>query len=580
MDHELSILFVQIAGNVFIFILFVLAAYPLASFNVRSRIRALNRHTLPKAFGRLLTIKSIRDTWSILFDTETFLRGLQKEFQGSLVPLSLPGRCLSIALPGKAVRDVFRNSREFTPVPGLLDALVIFFGLTSADVAIFDHSHIASFEEHDKESHKTDHIDPSRRIIEHQRRDFLLFLTGDSLKSIIEMFSRNFRRQLQHHLDPSKSLTQLPDVYRFFRDLIFKAEVEALYGKHLFSVCPSFCEDFWEFYEAFPIISRGLPKWLFPSQYRKRDKLLAHFQCWRRRCHQLFDWTDDNLVNCDYEPIWGTHYIRRMVRRHEKLGFSDEGISTVMLGYLFVTTANTIPAATWMILHTFLDKPLLSRMRHELSINGSETALPRDAVNLGSAPLLNSVYRETLRLHIAGATGRTRATSGFGPHQGSKVTMTASWLGGLDTAFWNQGHIINGGPEHSVEIFWAERFLRYPDDTSSGPILIQKETNISPRTRITSAPKTIHDDAKAKLVNSGLQGHWFPFGGGAWRCPGEALAKSTILTSVALLLNEFNIDIVNEGDALEVTRIHKHRTLPFGTHAFNKPVPVQISRRA
>ncbi|KAF9878313.1 nacht and ankyrin domain protein [Colletotrichum karsti] len=257
-------------------------------------------------------------------------------FPGSTVPLSLPGRNLSIALPGDGVQTLFRHSKEYVPVPGLFDALSVFFGLTASDFAIFDHDHIEAFEDRDAEGFRTNHADPSRRIIEHQRRDFTKFLNGDSLREIMKRFSHNFEVELRGQVAESSSPTQLPDLYRFVRDAIFKAEVEALYGEHVFSVCPTFCEDFWEFYDAFPVISRKLPRWMFPSKYQKRDKMLKNFQAWRQHCHSLFDWNNEELVNSDYEPIWGTRYVRRMVQRHEKLGFSDPGISTVMLGYLFV----------------------------------------------------------------------------------------------------------------------------------------------------------------------------------------------------------------------------------------------------
>ncbi|KAF6821157.1 nacht and ankyrin domain protein [Colletotrichum plurivorum] len=477
---------------------------------------------------------------------------------------------------------MFRNSRDSVPVPGLFDALTVFFGLTPRESAVFDHAHISNFEDRHGEGYRTSHPDPSRRIIEHQRRDFARFLTGDGLADIMGRFHGNLRSELARSLKSPTTQEQLPDLYTLVRNAVFRAEVEAIYGEAVFAVRPSFCEDFWAFYDAFPVVARGLPRWLFPSQYRARDRMLDNFRAWRSFCTSRLDLTDDDLVDCEYESVWGTRYVRRMVQRHEKMGFSDDGIASVMLGYLFVTTANTIPATAWMVLHALLDESLSRRMRQELSLHGLQrTSSAPDILQLSVAPLLNSVYRETLRLHVAGATGRAKAMPGLASHQSGSFAMTASWLGALDASFWNEGVVAaGGGPEHPVDSFWAERFLEYPDDPASGPVRSAKaayaRANISARG---STPKTSEDDSRARIVNTGLRGHWFPFGGGAWRCPGETLARATILTSVQVLLQDFEVDVIDLEGARKVSSTHRHRTLPFGTHAFASPVPIKVRKR-
>lgn len=230
-----------------------------------------------------------------------------------------------------------------------------------------------------------------------------------------------------------------------------------------------------------------------------------------------------------------------------------------------------------MILHTLSDESLTYRMRHELSM---DNLAHLDLPSLGSAPLLNSVYRETLRLHVAGATGRTSPQTGFGSHQAGTVTMTASWLGGLDTTFWNEGPVVDSVPKHPVDTFWAERFLHYPDDPGSGPLRKADNYPLADQFPIISDTKTTTDDSTATLSTSGLRGHWFPFGGGAWRCPGETLAKNTILVSVWSLLRDFDVHVTDRAAASKVVLEPRHRTLPFGTHAFSRLVPVDVTRRA
>lgn len=61
-----------------------------------------------------------------------------------------------------------------------------------------------------------------------------------------------------------------------------------------------------------------------------------NFDHWRTWCSDNFDWDNQELCDVEYEPIWGTQYVRKMVQRHQALGFSNNGVAVVMLGYFFV----------------------------------------------------------------------------------------------------------------------------------------------------------------------------------------------------------------------------------------------------
>ncbi|KAK1476661.1 hypothetical protein CTAM01_15389 [Colletotrichum tamarilloi] len=519
-------------------------------------------------------VPGLGHAYAILFNAEKFLRPLQSRLHDTVISLSVPASSLCYVLPGEGVRSLFKGPRDLVPVPGIFDALTIFFGLEAVDYHVFDHDHISAFETRDEAGLTTSHPDASRRIMEHQRKDFIAFLNGENLRLVMDRFSSNFSQRLcpKNASVPNQDPVAIPDLYKFVRDTIFRAEVEALYGKHIFRLCPSFCEDFWAFYDAFPVVSRGSPRWMYPSQYRRRDRIIRSLSKWRDWCNSNSNNDDAEPGDAESDPIWGTRYVRNMVRRYEDLGFSDAGTSSVILGFLFVTTANTIPAACWMMLHALLDATLTSRLRHELDIKNDSKAASLDCTALSSAPLLNSVYRETLRLHVAGAIGRKSVGAGLRLHGDSFSTLpsgttalSASWLGGLDGAIWNTGRTINGVKEHSLDSFWPERFLEYPDDPTSGPL---RKSNLVMH-NYTVSEKYVRDDSKAKLSNpSALRGHFFPFGGGAWRCPGETLAKNTILVSVFLILRDFDVEILDPADAAKA-RSH-HRAMPFGSHAFDR----------
>ncbi|WDK17159.1 hypothetical protein CGRA01v4_08442 [Colletotrichum graminicola] len=283
-------------------------------------------------------VPGLGHTYSILFNAEKFLRPLQMKVQSHVLSLSTPLSTILYVLPGEGVRSLFRASKDLLPVPGIFDALTVFFGLTPADYHVFNHEHISAFEAKKDKRYSTFHEDPSRRIMELQRHDFITFLHGENLRVVMDEFSLNLGqlfRSHHSHVPPSEPVN-LPDLYVFLRDSIFRAEVEALYGKHMFAICPSLCEDFWAFYEAFPVISRGSPRWLYPAQYLSRDKMLHNLDKWRRWCNSSSHQEDEELGNSVSSPIWGTQYVKNMVRRYEGLEFSDAGASSVLLGFLFV----------------------------------------------------------------------------------------------------------------------------------------------------------------------------------------------------------------------------------------------------
>jgi cytochrome P450 len=232
-----------------------------------------------------------------------------------------------------------------------------------------------------------------------------------------------------------------------------------------------------------------------------------------------------------------------------------------------------------MMLYIFLDDDLRERVELEISdaFEGDKGVVQID--KLLKAPLLNSICNEVLRLRVGSLVGRTSEStlelSGGSKLQPGIPVMSANWLGGLDTKFWNTGRVMpDNTTEHPLDRFWAERFLEYHDDVASGPL--HKDHLHGEEPPLTQAAG-VGPVRCARVVTNGLQSHWFPFGGGAYRCPGEALAKQTMLVSVAVVLKELHIELQNPGIAAATGS--KHRTLPFGSHAFDRVVPFRIRVR-
>lgn len=219
--------------------------------------------------------------------------------------------------------------------------------------------------------------------------------------------------------------------------------------------------------------------------------------------------------------------------------------------------ANAIPATIWFILELIRDRTLLSRVRNEVDdamLPGTpdNLSLPKfDLAKLCSGQLLQSSYAETLRLYMA--VGLMRIPS-------HKDYILGKWRFPQDqliimssrTAHHNQ-EIWNTGTQerpHPLNTFWADRFLIYPNDPTSGPL---KKTPDANGTATTSADQNgehnnqWEEQNKPRFSMEGLAGTWVPYGGGQHWCPGRFFAKNEMMAAFALISSAYDIELQDPG---------------------------------
>lgn len=167
--------------------------------------------------------------------------------------------------------------------------------------------------------------------------------------------------------------------------------------------------------------------------------------------------------------------------------------------------ANAIPMAAYMLIEMIHDRSLLTRVREELlSVEGLSNSCPSeiDITTLCNLPLLNSVYRECLRLRASIPLTRRLhkdiEIDGYTLRAGNFI-LAPSWLSHQDEKLWS-------APGHPANTFWAERFL--------------------------------HNKEAVRL------GDFFPYGGGSIMCPGRFFAKQEILAAVAMTVTSFDLEFV------------------------------------
>ena len=170
------------------------------------------------------------------------------------------------------------------------------------------------------------------------------------------------------------------------------------------------------------------------------------------------------------------------------------------------------------------------------------------------------MYAETLRLRVAVVVAYSPEFADFKFKEWilpkDKVIIISSQIAHMDKQSWNTG--INN--THPVDTFWADRFLVFPDDPTSGPLKnkqmavvdhISNEKKKEEKENEKSIPVTSPPDENkykdATFSVKGLAGTWVPYAGGPGICPGRHFAKQIILLVSTMLFTSFEIELlVNE----------------------------------
>lgn len=203
----------------------------------------------------------------------------------------------------------------------------------------------------------------------------------------------------------------------------------------------------------------------------------------------------------------------------------------------------------------FADSELLERVRHELrdaqtlhagGHSASTLPLRLDLTAVSNSALLQSLYAETLRLHVSFLLSRTPKRGDYQLHpynlrQNNPIVMSSD-LAVKDPRIWGTARC-----QRPLDQFWADRFLTRQEG----------------------------EDGKANVVFSmeGLESAWIPYGGGALMCPGRHLAKQEIIGSVAIFTAYFDLELCDGVPAMATD------SFGIGTQPPQGPVPVRLRRK-
>lgn len=218
-----------------------------------------------------------------------------------------------------------------------------------------------------------------------------------------------------------------------------------------------------------------------------------------------------------------------------------------------------------MLAEVIRDSALLSRVRviiETCRLDSPSGTLDFDLPGLGNDPLLQSIYAETLRLRVASFLIR-------GPERGkfelkhwdipqNAVMMVSGFNAQLDKDAWE----TNGG--RPVQEFWPERFLEYSDQTKAE------------RDAMDVPPKKTSRTGSFRFSLEGRSASWIPYGGGQRMCPGRHFNKQAMITTLAIMLTLFDIELLDPNSEIPQSDMSGYG---FGALWPKGNTPVRMRRR-
>ncbi|KAF5869941.1 putative nacht and ankyrin domain protein [Botrytis fragariae] len=397
---------------------------------------------------------------------------------------------------------------------------------------------------------------PQSNISTHNRVDFithvgfLRLLTRDGLSGLYRRCSLEFSYKIQV-LGIGQEWAEHTDIMKFWELPLIASMNRAIAGPLLEAINPDFTEDFLEFLPYAYQLVKSFPPWLIPRAYSIRKKLVATVKSWHSIARSQFE---DHYVDADgdADPWRGSRCIRERQDYLSKVDDWDyDSMAVSDFGLLWGASINVHKAAVWAVIEIFKDPALLSRVRKELqgaSFDPESLASPHFIHKLIQIPLLQSIYAEWI------FPKKTPILVPCGPaHHDAKV--------------WNTR---NG--EFPLDTFWADRFLLYPEDAVSGPMITTPSSNGVSQFMSSSHQK---NSSKPIYCESVMRSSFIGYGVGERTCPGRILAKREIIAVFARIVQQYDIELLTEEKHFK----HSMAFYRFGTQAPKNKIPLRIKRR-
>ncbi|KAF2119899.1 cytochrome P450 [Lophiotrema nucula] len=533
--------------------------YSISVFMYHRQHLRTNEQQLPPRYPTL--IPWLGSAIPFLLDNANFLK-TATSYAGNLtsVRVTVAGQEFYLLEDRDTVRKLWKIQLLSSPIPFYVHVLKHFFGMHDRALATYRADDSGAF----SKPFINSNVLERNRVDHFTHQGFKKAFTGPALAPTAQRFMQDLARRCEG-LKISNEWTEMPDMVKFFRAVHGAALLQAIFGPSLLQINPSFVEDVWKFDDSIPWLARVVPFFINPEPHRARNRVRDQLKKWYQYAREHF--TEDCVYeDGDGDPYWGSELIRHQQKKYLQAdNYDDDALASADLALVWGTVGNAIPTTMLSVYHVFKDPALLKRVREGLEVDFGQTALLNiDSAELIKNPLLSSIQAEVLRLYV------TVCVMVKSPHADISLgrwwmpkgatALVNSGMTHMDDSYWNTRDGL-----HPVRSFWADRFVTYPHDNSSGPVqLAARDRNL---------PDPHSNDGKPSFSVQGLEASWMPYGGGNAICPGRFLAKRVTLFTLALMTREFDIEV------------HPH-TLDLGSWKFGlgvekpkKPIAFRIRRR-
>jgi cytochrome P450 len=288
------------------------------------------------------------------------------------------------------------------------------------------------------------------------------------------------------------------DLYKFFTRELVAATMHSMYGpQNPFAVRPELLEKFWEWDDG----NIGYAMSAYP-QITARKAYKAMEEC-------LQGWVEytEKGRHSEAQPFLKTRY-----DMHMDAGISNHEHARLEMGIILGFNSNASVTTFWIMNNIFSRPELLQQIREEVQANAFEAPGTISATKVkDSCPLLNSVFRETLRLAA--------------PMTSARVVLEDTII--ADTYLLKKGNVVQiaGGVMNSDTEIWG------PDASSFNPRRFFYTPN-------GTNPDGSISDTKANTVHPAA---FRSFGGGASLCPGRHFAQIEVTSLAAMMALGFDM---------------------------------------
>ena len=179
-------------------------------------------------------------------------------------------------------------------------------------------------------------IRPENRIRFLHNKAAHQYLAGTNGIRLGEGYMKILGRNISIDTSIGLDWVELPDLWSFIQNLVFSSSTEAICGSFLLSLNPTFIKDFLAFDQDIPTFMKGLPRWLVPGAYKRRDKALSSIRTWHAFANEHSDIYKIGPSDPEWDPFFGTKYVKARQSLLQGIDVMDaDGRASEDLGLLF-----------------------------------------------------------------------------------------------------------------------------------------------------------------------------------------------------------------------------------------------------